>query len=876
MIRPVAADGRIDTGGAFTPILRPRVVERIFSAAMQRIVLIIAPAGYGKSLALRQYLDAVEDPQVRYDVRAEHANLLGFVRGLADTLLEIAPDARKTVSGAYEKSRSSKTPGADLAMWMHAHIKTYTGILAIDDLHVTENDPEISTFLVSLIERTKGRARWVIASRSSLDLPVGSWLAYGDMDLNIDEQDLRFTIEEARQTAKASHVGVRDEELEQILAMTEGWPTALSFALRTSTRSVDLRNIAANTREMVYRYLAEQVYRMLDDQERELLHLIGYMPEIDLDVLRHAGYEKAKAVIEQLRDRVAFIYPDRPNVYRCHDLFRDFLQHEVELQGDTAAERVQRRVAEALEASGRIPAALSIYANMRSEDDVLRLLHVCGFVLTEQAHADVVNHALDALSAEARATEPLVLGLRGLREADGGHFDRAESLLERAISRSTSKELSGELAARLGSVLFNQGREVIKLLEPFARDDGLSLAARAKALSFLAPAYAHAGRSDDAKRAMAALDEMAMEIDSDELRARIFHRMGIAGVSMVLPLEQVTALFTRAQDLASEHGLYFTAAAALGGLGTVALFYEDDLTKCVWFAQQAIGAALKAGDRFSLQTSLLQLIDVETWRGNAERVKTLEQQFAAATTTDASRSFYIIPPRAMMAAWEGRFAEAYRLLSTIADRSFYTFDRLLNAAMQALYAIASGRRETALDLVSKTIQEIGESEFTHVHGKRAAEIARVVCAVVETLAGRITIAQRILGHRPLAEGPVVEAMRHCASAIMRLAKNPALSDDVSESLEQLRTVGYGGMSTVLDGAIAACLSEQVETAAPLTKAELQVLAALAQGSSPKEIARQSGRSVYTIQAHVQNVIRKLGCSGRNEALTVARKRGLVG
>jgi len=157
MIRPVAADGRIDTGGAFTPILRPRVVERIFSAAMQRIVLIIAPAGYGKSLALR--LDAVEDPQVRYDVRAEHANLLGFVRGFADTLLEIAPDARKTVSGAYEKSRSSKTPGADLAMWMHAHIKTYTGILAIDDLHVTENDPEISTFLVSLIERTKAPAR---------------------------------------------------------------------------------------------------------------------------------------------------------------------------------------------------------------------------------------------------------------------------------------------------------------------------------------------------------------------------------------------------------------------------------------------------------------------------------------------------------------------------------------------------------------------------------------------------------------------------------------------------------------------------------------------------------------------------------------------
>jgi len=77
MIRRVTADGRLETGGPFTPIVRARVVERIASAAMQRIVLIVAPAGYGKSVALRQYLESLEGLQVvRYDVRAEHATLL--------------------------------------------------------------------------------------------------------------------------------------------------------------------------------------------------------------------------------------------------------------------------------------------------------------------------------------------------------------------------------------------------------------------------------------------------------------------------------------------------------------------------------------------------------------------------------------------------------------------------------------------------------------------------------------------------------------------------------------------------------------------------------------------------------------------------------
>ncbi|MDQ2992224.1 MAG: hypothetical protein M3R30_05325, partial [Candidatus Eremiobacteraeota bacterium] len=256
MIRPVRADGRIDAGGVFTPIYRPRVVDRIAAAAESRVVLIVAPAGYGKSTALRQYLDGVAEQVVRYDLQSDNGSLLGFVRGFAEAISEIAPDARNTVVTAFDSARDSITAGAELALWMHAHIKTYNGTIAIDDLHVAENEKQVSAFISSLVERTKGRVRWIVASRSFLDLPVGSWLAYQEMDLAIDESDLAFTAEEARSTARASRVGVRDEELESLVALTSGWPTALSFALRTSTRTLDLRNVQAVTREMVYRYLA--------------------------------------------------------------------------------------------------------------------------------------------------------------------------------------------------------------------------------------------------------------------------------------------------------------------------------------------------------------------------------------------------------------------------------------------------------------------------------------------------------------------------------------------------------------------------------------------------------------------------------------------
>jgi DNA-binding CsgD family transcriptional regulator/tetratricopeptide (TPR) repeat protein len=876
MIRPVSADGRIETGGAFTPIRRPRVIERIASAAASRIVLIIAPAGYGKSVALRQYLETLpEGSFVRYDVHPENGSLLGFVRGLADALIDVAPAARKTVSGAYEKSASSSTPGSDLAMWMHAHVKAYTGTIAIDDLHVAEADPEVSRFLASLVERTKGRTRWIVASRSSLDLPVGSWLAYGESDLHVDERDLMFTLEEARETAKSVRVAVRDEELNEILTMTEGWPTALSFALRTSTRSVDLRNIAATTREMVYRFLAEQVYASLAPEQRALLHLIGMLPEIDLEVVRVAGFASTKATVEALRDRVSFIYPERPGVYRCHDLFREFLQHELELQGEEAVRRVQMQAAGALERSRHVAQALALYTRAGAQSDVLRVISHSGFDLIEQAHTDVVHAALDVLSADIRSSHPLVLGLRGLRAADMGRFDRAESLLQRAIAGcSQDHQLRAELSERLGVLLFNQRKTVIGVLEA-ALLDGISDTVRGEILGLLAVAYAYDGRHELARDALDDATDLAASIESEEARARILHRAGMASVALDLPLADVTTIFTQAQALATQRSMFGLAALSLGGLANIALLYEDDMTKYVWYAQQAANAAMKAGDRFSMQNALLQLIHAETMRGNAERVNALEIQLAAVATTDASRLMILMPARAMRAAWRGEFEEAHRLLAGTAEKSFYAFDRVFNASMEALCGIAAGRRAASLALAQKTIADIEATDFQYLHGERMAEFARLICAIVEACAGRNVNANRIMQRKAIGSGAQTEAMREVASAVCRMAKNTLLRPEVEDALSQLRTVGLAGIADTTHRAIEACFADQTMVDVPLTRAEIDILRALAEGRTPKSIAAETGRSYETVRMHVKNAIRKLGCSGRTEALSVARKRGLI-
>lgn len=873
MIRPVRADGRIDAGGAFTPIHRPRVVERIATAAMQRVVLIVAPAGYGKSVALRQYLEDAREPFVRYDLQAESANLLGFVRGFADLLGEIAPDARKTVSGAYEKSRASRTPGLDLAMWMHAHIKTFNGVVAIDDLHLAENDPQISKFLVSLIERTKGRARWVIASRSTLDLPVGTWLAYGEMDLTVDEQDLRFTMDEARQTAKASRVGVRDEELTEILAMTEGWPTALSFALRSSTRSVDLRNIAATTREMIYRYLAEQVFHSLTEDERDFLHFASYLPEIDVDVLRCAGYDKGKAIVESLRDRVAFIYPDRPGVYRCHDMFRDFLQHQLELEGDAAVEEVRLRVAAALEAAGRTASALILFAQASATAEVSRILAAHGFDLMEQAHGDAVQHAVDSLPQDVRATDPLVLGLRALQESDAGRLERAESLFDRAIAKTTNPELAAKLAIRLAIVLFNQGKDAVPLLEPLMNADAVAPSIYVELLSLLACAHALRGAPEAASMCMVQSQAAIRAVDSDVTRAKVLQRLGMAAYysgQMGLAKE----LGCRAADLSIELGLFSLASRAYSMLGNIWAQHDDDLPRLLWYGQHGANAAAKGGDALGLQNALLQLIHGEARRGNVERLKSLEQQLASNTASDL-RHVVIVPSRALSTAWAGKFDEAHRLLSGVCDKMAYAPGRLEAKAFCALYFMADGQRDQALVFTNEVTRLLDEMTETDEYARRSAEMSRILCGLVETMAGRGTIAARVLQRKPLSSSTSVEAFRTAVTGLIQWIRGNGSREGLHADFEHLRTLGYGGYCRLLEAVAERWAAQAQPTETVLTPAEASVLRALAEGKAPKDIAIENGRSVYTIQAHIQNIITKLGCSGRHEALVIARKRGLI-
>lgn len=870
MIRPVRPDGSIETGGTFVPIFRSRVVERIASAARQRIVLLIAPAGFGKSVAVSHYLERATVPWIRYDLLADNSGLLGFVRGFADAITAVAPDARTTLAGAYEKNVDSESPGANLAMWMHTHLRDYRGAIVIDDLHVAQDDREVTRFLTSLVDRSKDHISWVLSSRASTGLPIGTWLAYGDSDLAIDDHDLKFSLSEARDAARSFKLAVGDQELNELLNLTDGWATALSFALRSSTRSVDLRSVASMTRDMMYRYLAEQVYQSFSDVELKFIETAALLPRVDIPTMIEAGFDRAAAIMDGLRGRAAFISAEDANVFRLHDLFKDYVLHELSLRGAEAANKHIDYVASVVERLGQQWVALRLYGQSGNASEVLRLVREVGVMLIDHGYVDDVRAATAALDESAIDSD--VRGVLGLLQLAAGKYDHGERLLAGAIPGIRDADLRAELVLRFSVHLLNRGRDVREIVKDLAANDDVPERYRLEAQATMASSSARTGAHGDAR---AFIDQIVPRLDhiTDEaLAARILLRLGVAA-SIVKTSAEARGFLERAADLAARQGEWATSSRAHRVLSRLAHASETESAMILWHAQQASTAAARAGNYYDVQMSYLMMLHVETQRGNAEEAENIERRLAELGKADAVVSPYLLTSQAHRAAWRGRFAESQRTFRTVRGRAAFAEDEALVSACYSLCLAMDSALDESSSASSEALQQIATADKQSV----TVEIASIIVCAADILCGRLTVVRRTLPRLRKSRHDVTKLMLRAAEELLAMAENATYtSSEIHVHLNAVAGQGFGGYGKYLEVAAVEIERRRVpDEAVRLTPSEVRILRALAEGRTPKQIAAEMNRSTLTVQTHIQNVAKKLGGHSRADTIAVARQLGLL-
>jgi LuxR family transcriptional regulator, maltose regulon positive regulatory protein len=332
--------------GARGLVPRQRLRERLSAGAGSALTLISAPAGFGKTTLLTEWLAAVprEGPAAGWLSLDEADNDPSlFWKYVVAALRSVA--GREVGAAALSLLESSQAPiDAVLTALVNDLVAVSEDvILVLDDYHVIEA-PEVHDGVVFLLEHLPPRLHVVIASRADPPFSLARWRGIGGL-IEIRAADLRFTAEESATYLDGTvGGGLTAQDVATLDQRTEGWIAALQLAALSMQGRDDLPSFIAGFAgddRYIVDYLVEEVLQRLSEDVRQFLLQSSILDRLSgplCDAI--TGQANGGATLVTLERANLFLVPldDRRRWYRYHHLFADVLRaHLLDEQADNVA-----------------------------------------------------------------------------------------------------------------------------------------------------------------------------------------------------------------------------------------------------------------------------------------------------------------------------------------------------------------------------------------------------------------------------------------------------------------------------------------------------------------------------------------------------------
>ncbi len=319
-------------------VARDRIDAELAAAlAAQRLVLVCAPAGFGKTAALARQASSLPPGTALAWLGADaDDDLARFVAGLVAALdphdlpWRSEPDA--LVAALGPDGAGARAVAFDL---VNALVATDVprGLIVIDDLHRID-DPAVFRFLDTVIERLP--AHWGVALSTRVDppLPLARWRARGELR-EFRQDALRFTEDEVKRLV-ARHGGAGGPvDAVSLLARTQGWAAGLGLVLGAAGGQA---GGSVSNRHM-FDYLAAEVLDAMPEPLRLFLLRCSVLPELTASrCAAVSGDARAAAWLDDIERRGLFVgvLDGQEPTLTLHDLFRDCLDDRLrrELPGE--------------------------------------------------------------------------------------------------------------------------------------------------------------------------------------------------------------------------------------------------------------------------------------------------------------------------------------------------------------------------------------------------------------------------------------------------------------------------------------------------------------------------------------------------------------
>jgi len=877
---------------------RPHLIERLNSGLDKKLTLIAAPAGFGKTTLLSEWIPQSPRCVTWLSLDEGDNDSTRFWAYFITSLQKLNPDLGGSALALLQSPQAPPIISVLVALINEVIAFSDAFSVVLDDYHFIGIQP-IHEALAFLITHLPANMHLVITTRVDPPLPLAR-LRVRDNLTEIRANDLRFTADAVSVfLTQVMGLTLSAEEVTALEARTEGWIAGLQIAALSMQGHDDISGFIqafSGSHRHILGYLADEV---LNQRPKGTLNFLLQTSILDrfCGPLCEAvtGRHDGEVIMNKLEQANLFIMPldDEGKWYRYHHLFADILRLHLRRKGGVQA--LHRRASQWYKQAGLLDEALHHALAAHDNDLAVSLVERNARALMFGSELVRLRSWLARLPEELIRKRPRLVLMQSWLLADTGQFDRVEQALSAPMFQDNDlpPEIAGELAVLRAFVArcqgdaviaFDQAQQALKVLPPNNQDwrvsalleIGLALKRRGdtKAASQTLVEVIDLGEAGEHRvETLVALDALRRDhaqkgqlyeiARTDERALRMIDRWG----GQPIPLSGI--IYVGLGNVHCEWNNLEEASQLLNqGLKLLLGTIEDDSMTQGYITLSRVQQA--QGDSAGALASILR---AETW---LEEMQIVQPNMAALLAAHRTRLWLRQGNLDAAIHWATATGlQSKNRPSEERESEYLTLVRVL---------IAWGRRDRDKQYLIEAQHLLDLLMSAAETGGRVGSIIEILslCAlayqVQDNHSSALTAFERAL---KLAEpeGYVRifidegEPTRRLLLDYQSIIKKKIGNGIDNESLQLLEYTDklLAAFSQFAPGE----KTKDAPLLEPLNKRELDVLRLIATGRSNKEIAEILVVAVSTVKWYINNLYSKLGANSRTHALALAKELELI-
>ncbi|MFC2014617.1 LuxR C-terminal-related transcriptional regulator [Chloroflexota bacterium] len=884
-------------------VSRPRLIERLETGIQPKLTLIAAPAGYGKTTLLSEWVQCSLMPVCWLTLDEKDNDPTRFWLYVISAIQTIKTDIGKS---ALELLRSSQTLPIEsmLALIVNEMSEMSNEFtLVLDDYHLIE-DQTIHDAVNFLLNHMPPHMHLAIASRTDPAVSLAQLRAQNQLK-EVRTEDLRFIFEESTAFLKdVMSLELSGEDVAALESRTEGWIASLQLAAVSMQGRENISTFIAEfsgSSRFVMDYLIEEVLLRQEENTQSFLLETSILDRFTASLCNAVtGHDASREILAQLETTNMFLVPldDDRQWYRYHHLFADLLRNQLLQSRPEHMIELHLRASQWFEQEGLIGEAISHALSAKDFDRATNLIESVSRTMIMQSYCLTLLSWMEQLPNSLITNHPW-LGLHGARANQfTGHQDAVEPLLqsaESAMSRTEEEHptdsfldhaniRSGVRAVRITHALIDgNSQHVIELcheaLKYLPEDD---LTAHASICHDLGLAYFVLGELPAARGYLEKAEISGKA--SGHLYVSLFAMSYLGEIHRVQgQLNQAAQKYREVLRFGSQRDddePFPITGNAYVGLSQV-LFEWNDIDEAIHHASIGIKLAERGGVVRTLVIGYSMLAWQNQVCGNTEAMNEAIQRVEE-IRPETVNAYTLVHA----SAWKARLSLAQGDLNAVIRWAFSQKSKLNVKDMPDFWSelpyltlvrlhIAQGKVDEILIPLERLRQKVEAENRTGslieilTLQSIALQAQGKINQALATLERALSLAEPEGYVRTfIDEGEPMTKLLHLAVSrgIVRKYARKLLVDLQRTTPDAESPV----TASSADGALVS--SRLVE---PLTQRELEVLRLIITGMSNREIAEKLFIVEGTVKTHINNIFTKLDVQSRTQAIAQARELELL-